>query len=145
MSRHNKNSKKSHLITALNSFCYCRKICRNRYEFPYFKKGAQFSKQIETPLKTRSQPFCADAYLVKKTLFATPRPLYHWKAETLSFLHVLLVLGVNLGSLLTLSFPGRRLVSDFTLAIDISPNNGLIRMIQSKKVFVDVLAMRSRT
>ncbi len=29
------------------------------------------------------------------------RTQHHWKAETLSFFHVLLVLGVNLGSLLT--------------------------------------------
>ena len=35
------------------------------------------------------------------TLSATPRPYNHWKAETLSFLHVLLVLGVKLTSLLT--------------------------------------------
>jgi hypothetical protein len=30
---------------------------------------------------------------------ATPRPQYHWKAETLSFLHVLLHCGVILVSL----------------------------------------------
>jgi hypothetical protein len=44
--------------------------------------------------------FCADAYFVKNTPSATPRPLYCWKAEELSFFHVLLVLGVNLGILL---------------------------------------------
>ncbi len=33
-----------------------------------------------------------------KTLSATPRPLYHWKAEDLSFLYVLLVWGVKLVS-----------------------------------------------
>ncbi len=38
--------------------------------------------------------------LPRKTLSETPRPLYHWKAEVLSFLHVLLVWGVNLASLL---------------------------------------------
>ena len=36
-----------------------------------------------------------------KTQFATPRPHYRWKAETLSFLHELLVLGAKLVSLLT--------------------------------------------
>ena len=36
-----------------------------------------------------------------KTLSMTPRPYDRWEAETLSFLHVLLVLGVNMGSLLT--------------------------------------------
>jgi len=35
-----------------------------------------------------------------KTLSTTPRPWYHWKAEDLSFLHVLLVLGVTLTILL---------------------------------------------
>ena len=34
------------------------------------------------------------------TLSATPRPLYHMKAETVSFLHVSLVLGSKLTSLL---------------------------------------------
>jgi hypothetical protein len=33
-----------------------------------------------------------------KTLSTTPRPLYRWKAETLSFLHVLLDLGIKLVS-----------------------------------------------
>ncbi len=41
-----------------------------------------------------------DALLLRKTLSETPRPLYRWKAEVLSFLHVLLVRGVNLASLL---------------------------------------------
>ena len=31
---------------------------------------------------------------------STPRPLYHWKSETLSFLHVLLVLVANMASLI---------------------------------------------
>jgi hypothetical protein len=35
-----------------------------------------------------------------KTLSVTPRPWYRWKAEDLSFLHVLLVWGVTLTSLL---------------------------------------------
>ena len=35
-----------------------------------------------------------------KTLFATPSSWYHWKAETLSFLHVLLVWGVTMTILL---------------------------------------------
>ena len=39
-----------------------------------------------------------DAFLVVKTLSGTPRPLYHWKAEDLSFLYVLLVWGVKLVS-----------------------------------------------
>ncbi len=38
----------------------------------------------------------ADALLVMKTLSAIPRPLYHWKAEDLSFLYVLLLWGVKL-------------------------------------------------
>jgi hypothetical protein len=39
-----------------------------------------------------------DAYFAKKTLSPTPRPIYHWQAETLSFLYVLLVWGVKLVS-----------------------------------------------
>jgi hypothetical protein len=39
-----------------------------------------------------------DAYFVKMILSPTPRPIYHWKAETLSFLCVLLVWGVKLVS-----------------------------------------------
>ena len=38
--------------------------------------------------------------LLWKTLFATPQPLYCWKAKNLSFLDVLLVLGVKLACLL---------------------------------------------
>ena len=38
-----------------------------------------------------------------KTLSMTPRPYDRWKAETLSFLHVLLVLGVKVTSLLTIT------------------------------------------
>ena len=41
-----------------------------------------------------------DALLLMKTLSVTPRPWYHWNAETLSFLHVYLAWGVNLASLL---------------------------------------------
>ncbi len=40
----------------------------------------------------------ADALLVMKTLSATPRPLYCWKAKDLSFLYVLLVGGVKVVS-----------------------------------------------
>ena len=43
----------------------------------------------------------ADAFLVMMTLSQTPRPLYPWKAEIISFLHVLLVWGVKLTSSLT--------------------------------------------
>jgi hypothetical protein len=50
--------------------------------------------------KTQPQSFCANAFFVKNTLSVTPRPLYHWKAKDLSFLHVLLAMGVNLGILL---------------------------------------------
>ena len=48
----------------------------------------------------RIKRMLADAFLLMKTLFATPRSWYNWKAETLSFLHVLLVWSVNLASLL---------------------------------------------
>jgi hypothetical protein len=41
-----------------------------------------------------------DAFLVMMTLSQTPRPLYPRKATTLSFLHVLLVWGVELSSYL---------------------------------------------
>ncbi len=44
----------------------------------------------------------ANALLVIKTLSVTPRPLYHWKAEDLSFLYVLLVWGVSNWSVLKL-------------------------------------------
>ncbi len=40
----------------------------------------------------------ADAFLVIKTLSTTPKPLYCWKAEDLSFFYVLLVWGVNMVS-----------------------------------------------
>ncbi len=40
----------------------------------------------------------ADAFLVMKTPSVTPKLLYHWKAEDLSFLHVLLVWGLKLVS-----------------------------------------------
>jgi hypothetical protein len=43
---------------------------------------------------------------------------------------------------LTLSCLGARLVHFFALPEHISPDNGLIGMIQPGKVFVDVLAMR---
>ena len=39
-------------------------------------------------------------YLLMKTLSATLIPLYHWKAEVISFLHVLIVWGVKLTRLL---------------------------------------------
>ena len=39
-------------------------------------------------------------YLLMKTLSATLIPLYHWKAEIISFLYVLIVWGVKLTSLL---------------------------------------------
>ncbi len=42
----------------------------------------------------------ADAFLVMMTLSQTPQPLYPRKATTLSFLHVLLVWGVELSSYL---------------------------------------------
>ncbi len=38
----------------------------------------------------------ANAFLVMMSLSQTPRPLYPWKAEIISFLHVLLVWGVKL-------------------------------------------------
>ncbi len=40
----------------------------------------------------------ADAFSVMETLSGTPRPLYSWKAEDLSFLYVLLIWGVKLVS-----------------------------------------------
>ncbi len=45
-----------------------------------------------------SEGLQADALLVMKTLSVTPRPLYCWKAEDLSFLYVLLGWGVKLVS-----------------------------------------------
>ena len=66
----------------------------------YFEKGSSFHLVRHKLDKTQPQRFCADAYFNKKTLSATPRPLYRWKAETLSFLQVLLVWGINILSLL---------------------------------------------
>ena len=43
---------------------------------------------------------CADEYLVRNTLSPTTQPQYRLKAEDLSLLHVLLVWGINLASLL---------------------------------------------
>ncbi len=48
----------------------------------------------------------------------------------------------NMKHHLTLSCLGTRLVRIFALPVHISLNNGLIGMIQLRKVFVDVLAMR---
>jgi hypothetical protein len=39
-----------------------------------------------------------DSFLDMKTLSATHRPLYRWKAEDLSFLYVLLIQGIKLVS-----------------------------------------------
>ena len=50
--------------------------------------------------KTQPQRFCANEYFTMKTLSATPRPYNRWKAESLSFLHVLLVWGDVVTSLL---------------------------------------------
>ncbi len=68
--------------------------------FIFFKKGPQF-QIISKFRENTTPPYCANAYFNKKTLSANPPPLYCWKAETLSFLHVLLVWGVKLTSLLT--------------------------------------------
>jgi hypothetical protein len=48
-SRHNRDTNESQLITLRYSFCYHRKIHRNRFEIPSFKKGAEFSFHIKTP------------------------------------------------------------------------------------------------
>jgi hypothetical protein len=69
--------------------------------FHIFLKRGRNSRSPRNPEKTQPQLFCADAYFDKKTLSPTPQPLYCWKAETLSFLHVLLVWGVKQTSLLT--------------------------------------------
>ena len=66
-----------------------------------FRNRAEFSIDLKKSTKSQPQPFRADAFLLWKTLSTTPRPLYRWKAETVSFLHVLLVWGVKLTSLLT--------------------------------------------
>ena len=41
----------------------------------------------------------------------TPKPLYCWKSETLSFFHVSLILGVNMDSLLSKSCQNYGIVS----------------------------------
>ncbi len=81
-------------------FSPCRPYVGITACFVFSKRGLN-SRSPQNPEKTQPQLFCADAYFDKKTLFTTPQPLYHWKAETLSFLHVLLVWGVKLTSLLT--------------------------------------------
>ncbi len=59
-----------------------------RKDFIITKKGWVFIAPSNS-VKSQPQPYCTDAYFVKKTLSATPRPLYHWKAESLSFTMVL--------------------------------------------------------
>ena len=59
----------------------------------FFLRREQFSIAPKNGGKTQSDVVRAFAYLLMKTLSATPRPLYPWKAETVSFLHVLLVWG----------------------------------------------------
>ncbi len=76
---------KSHLITVETPryhtssqhrivFIVVEKYVRIVMNFLISKKGAEFLKHIEAPLKSQSQPFCADAYFVKETLSVTPRP-----------------------------------------------------------------------
>jgi hypothetical protein len=56
----------------------------------YFNEIYLFQNSPVQPLvKSQPQPYCADAYFIKKTLSAIPRPLYCWKAESHSFLTVL--------------------------------------------------------
>jgi hypothetical protein len=54
----------------------------------------------------------AEEYLDRKTLSLTPRPKYHWKAEDLSFLYVLLVWGVKLASMLNKRYQSSLLCVD---------------------------------
>jgi hypothetical protein len=68
----------------------------------YFKKGLSFHLVPQKLDKTQLEVLGLHAYFDKKTLSATPQPLYHWKAETVSFLHVLLVWGVILLSFLNI-------------------------------------------
>jgi hypothetical protein len=68
-----------------------------------FRKRAEFSIDLKKSTKSQPQPFRADVFLLWKTLSTTPRPLYRWKAETVSVRYVSLVLGVNMSSLLSKS------------------------------------------
>jgi hypothetical protein len=52
--------------------------------------------------KTQLEVLGLHADFDKTTLSVTPQLLYRWKAETVSFLHVLLVWGVILLSLLNI-------------------------------------------
>ena len=99
-SRHDRNSNKSQLVSSRYSFLVCRKLRRNCFVCSKSQKEAEFAFGTLNSTKSRPQPFCAEQYFTMKTLTATPRPYDRWKAETLSFLHLLLVLGVKLTSLL---------------------------------------------
>ena len=98
---HDRNSNKSQLITLIYSFPFRRKKHRNCLAIRYFEKGVEFSNHIKTPQKSWSQWLRANGYFVHKTLSATFQPYYCLKTKSLSFLHVLLLFGVILVSLLT--------------------------------------------
>ncbi len=68
----------------------------------YFEKGSSLHLVPQKLDKTQLEVLGLHAYFNKKTLSAIPQPLYQWKAETVSFLHVLLVWGVILLSLLNI-------------------------------------------
>jgi len=69
--------------------------------FP-FQKGSSFHLVPQKLDKTQLEVFGLHAFLLMKTLSATPRPRYPWKAETVSFLHVSRVWGVIVLSLLSI-------------------------------------------
>ncbi len=55
------------------------------------KTHKTYDKRQEKSRVLRIERMHTDAFLLMKTLSATPRPWYHWKAENPCFLHVLLV------------------------------------------------------
>ncbi len=59
-----------------------------------FEKGSSLHLVPQKLDETQLEVLGSHAYFDKKTWSATPQPLYRWKAETVSFLHVLLVWGV---------------------------------------------------
>ncbi len=68
--------------------------------FRIFQKGAAIPNHLKIQRKHNLNPF-APMHTSIRRLYPRPPDPYCWKAETLSFLHVLLVWGVKLTSLLT--------------------------------------------
>jgi hypothetical protein len=75
-------------------------VCRNYERFAYFRRGNLFDFVFNLEGKHNLNTFVPMHTSIRWLCPQPPQPLYCWKAEIVSFLHVLLVLGVKLTSLL---------------------------------------------